>query len=376
MRSHSGHAHPLLPSDFDAQFYLSTCSKDEQSLDTEAAYQHFRSRLGDRNVFPSASAFLEVKLSGSKFARDAKKIAALFNWRDYRDLNEDLHSMSPLEVVKHYLANGMYEPRQTSKSATLLDRRFAAQSKLNRVGPDTAIQVVVHCYYYDILCGLHLYLRTLARLGAKILVLVVNDRIQDSVMDDFLKSLRTGCSDHEWCRMANYGEDWSSFHLAFQQGLLIKTGVIYKIQTKKSTNLGLDGGVAWTDEALQPICGSYSRIFDTAELLSHGKSSVVASSLCRQTGFGINRNMIHDYLEHLGLSVDAAQSESFCMGSMFAMDADFASRYFSRLGEVDYGQTSTGGNKFCGRYIGHAIERTIYYFASQVDGPQAVAWLD
>ncbi len=59
--------------------------------------------------------------------------------------------------------------------------------------------------------------------------------------------------------MPNYGEDWSSFHLAIQQGLLIKTGVIYKMQTKKSANLGPDGGVAWTDEALQPICGSYSK---------------------------------------------------------------------------------------------------------------------
>ncbi len=284
--------------------------------------------------------------------------------------------MGPLDVVKHYLENGMYEPRQTSKSATLLDRRFAAQSKLNRIGPDVAIQVVVHCYYYDILCGLHLYLRTLARLGAKILVLVVNDQIQDSVMDDFLKSLSTGCSEHEWYRMTNYGEDWSSFHLAFQQGLLLKTGVIYKIQTKKSTNLGLDGGVAWTDEALQPICGSYSKVFDTAELLSTGNCSVVASSLCKQTGFGVNRNMIHDCLERLGLSVDAAQGDFFCMGSMFAMDADFACRYFSRLGEVDYGQMSPGGTRFCGRYIGHAIERTIYYFASQVDGHQAVAWVD
>ncbi|QNI69779.1 rhamnan synthesis F family protein [Cyanobium sp. NS01] len=376
MRSEPSKSHPLLPSEFDAQFYLSTCSKDLQSLDPDAAYQHFRSRRGDQNVFPSASAFLKDKLSDSKFPGDAKRICVSFNWRDYRDLNEDLRSLSPLEVVKHYLANGIYEPRQILSSARLLDRRFAVQAKLDRVAPDVSIQVVVHCYYYDILCGLHLYLRTLARLGAKILVLVVNDRIQDSVMDDFLGSLCTGGSNHEWFRMTNYGEDWSSFHLAFQQGLLIKSGVIYKIQTKKSANLGPDGGVAWTDEALQPICGSYSNVFDTTELLTHGMRSIVASSLCRQTGFGANKNMLYDYLEQLDLSVDAARNDSFCMGSMFAADAGFLHRYFSRLGQVDYKQESAGGTKFCGRYVGHAIERTIYYFASQVDGSQAVAWVD
>ncbi len=93
MRSEPSNSHPLLPSDFDAQFYLSTCSEDVQSLDPEAAYQHFRSRHGDQNVFPSASAFLKDKLSDSQVSQEMQKESLHhLTGETIENLNEDLRS--------------------------------------------------------------------------------------------------------------------------------------------------------------------------------------------------------------------------------------------------------------------------------------------
>ncbi len=46
------------------------------------------------------------------------------------------------------------------------------------------------------------------------------------------------------------------------------------------------------------------------------------------------------------------------------------------LAKLIIGRSLSAEQNICGRYVGHAIERTIYYFASQVDGSQAVAWVD
>ncbi|WP_198006488.1 hypothetical protein [Cyanobium sp. PCC 7001] len=305
-----------------------------------------------------------------------EEIAARFSWVDYLACNADLAAMTPLQAVRHYITYGIYEPRQTDSKARLLDRRYALSGIYeNAFTSDYPIQVIIHCYHFDVLCRMLSYLRSLARVGAVVRLVVANQSIEASALDDLLSSLYTGYRKHSWERVTNYGEDWSSFHHLFYSGAFSSRGATFKLQTKKSSNLGADGGMAWVDEALQPIASSYRATATVIKNLKAGTIKLAASKLCKRTGFGANPQLVAEYIHRLGLNEQSAKRQSFCMGSMFAADNDLIQLFYSSLGDVDYRITSDGGSQFCGRYPGHAIERAFFYYSYQALGDQSIVWL-
>ena len=228
------------------------------------------------------------------------------------------------------------------------------------------MQAVVHCYHYDVLCYLAPYLRHIARLGGDIHLLVVNDNLLDSALDDYLSSLNTGFTRHSWIRVPNYGEDWSSFHHAFRLGLFNHEGVTFKIQTKRSSSLGSDGGSVWIDDALGPLCASSSSIVRTLSSLSDNNGSIVSSTYVRCKEFGANPKLVSEYIEKMNLGDSSKYKMTyFAGGSMFAATNKIIRGFYERLGDVDYSKIVDGGNSYCGRFAGHALERVFFYYATQ-----------
>lgn len=223
-------------------------------------------------------------------------------------------------------------------------------------------------YHYSILCDLLPYLKILSRLGAKIYLLVVNRSISSSALDNMLATLCTGTVEHQWIRLANHGEDWSSFHVAYDLGLFESEGVTYKIQTKLSKNLSSDGGSSWIDEALGPICGNQAAVSKVLTQLVVGTHVVASSSSVRRTGFGENLQLVHSFAERVcDTQSKLLENIEFAAGSMFAAEISLIRGFCSAIGRVDYSMEYVDGSTYCGRHLGHALKRVFSTIARIVE---------
>lgn len=293
-------------------------------------------------------------------------LASTFDWKGYKKRNQDLGRLAPAQLVSHFLEHGIAEPRHWDADAALMDRRFAwAIHSMSDCHLRVKTQAIVHVYHYSVLCDLLPYLKILARLGAKICLLVVNQSISSSALDNVLATLYAGTVEHQWIRLVNHGEDWSSFHAAYDLGLFESEGITFKIQTKLSKNLGADGGSSWIDEALGPICGNQAAVSKALGHLIDGNCSISASLATRTTGFGANPQLVSSFAERLCKAhSDIFGNSPFSAGSMFAVRNVLVKEFYSVLGSVDYSREYVGGSRYCGRYLGHALERVFFYFAT------------
>jgi len=294
-------------------------------------------------------------------------LSSTFDWKGYKKRNQDLGRLSPAQLVTHFLDHGITEPRHWIADAALMDRRFAwAIHSMSDCHLRANVQVIVHVYHYNVLCNLLPCLKILARLGAKIYLLVVNQSISSSALDNMLATLCTGTVEHQWIRLANHGEDWSSFHAAYDLGLFESEGVTYKIQTKLSNNLGSDGGSSWIDEALGPICGNQAAVSKVLSQLIDGSHVVASSSAVSRKGFGENPQLVRSFAERVcDTQSELLSNVKFAAGSMFAARNSFIREFYSEIGSVDYSKEYSDGSAYCGRYAGHALERVFFYFASE-----------
>ena len=299
-------------------------------------------------------------------SKHAELLATEFSWQGYKERNHDLRHLNPSQLVDHFLSHGLTEPRHWNPKASLLDRRFAwAATSSDDAHLMSAIQAVVHVYHYSVLCYLSHYLRILARLGAKIYLLIANEAIADSVLDSFIQSLNSGVTEHSWWRVPNHGEDWSSFHAAFNRGIFNSGGITYKFQTKLSSNLGVDGGTAWIDEALGPLCGNQSVVGTVLEALSSRSYLVSASASLSRSGFGANPSLVKRFIDKACVkSWKEYEADAFASGSMFAAGNDLIQEFYAAIGNIDYSEEDDNGTTYCGRYAGHALERVFFYYAN------------
>jgi hypothetical protein len=376
--SYSTHDEPSIPCWFDPAFFTNSYLDNTSNVDPAEAYKSYLERETEVNLYPSVQMYLEA--NPQELPRSLQpylnQIAHSFDWLGYASRNQDLSGLKPIDLLNHFLHYGLTEPRHWNPKASLLDRRFSwtAQSG-SHAHLENRFQAIVHCYHFDVLCNLMSYLRTIARLGGTIHILVANDDISSSAMDDFLQRLRTGARRHSWRRVFNFGEDWSSFDHAFREGLFDEDGVTIKMQTKKSSNLGADGGLAWIDEALAPICGSYLAVERLLTHLAKDQISVQASQLTKRFGFGANEELVAAFAVQLGLVPNQeTRSLPFSGGSMFAARNQVLREFFSALGPVDYSEKHSS-SPYCGRYVGHALERLFFYFCQSRYTAKSIDWV-
>jgi hypothetical protein len=293
-------------------------------------------------------------------------LASTYDWKGYKKRNQDLGRLTPVQLVSHFLEHGITEPRHWIDDAALMDRRFAwAIHSMTDCHLRANMQVIVHVYYFSVLCRLLPYLKILARLGAKIYLLVVNQSISCSALDNILATLYTGAVEHQWIRLTNHGEDWSSFHAAYNLGIFESEGVTFKIQTKLSKNLGTDGGSSWIDEALGPICGNQAAVSKVLSQLIDGTHVVASSSAVRRKGFGENPQLVCSLAERVCDTQPALLSNiDFAAGSMFAVRNKLVREFYSAIGNIDYSKEYSEGSAYCGRYVGHAVERVFFYYCT------------
>lgn len=368
----------IIPGWFDCQFFAeSYLDSSQDEISPVEAYEAYLSLKAKDDVFPSAQTYIKKHSQElpAPLTSYVDAITKLFDWQAYRTRSVDLAEFKPIDLVKHFLRFGIREPRHINGNSHLLDRRFAwtvqsgSQSHLN-----VPFQAVVHCYHFDVLCNLLPYLKNIARLGGSVHILVANESISSHAMDDFLHELRASSNCHSWRRVVNYGEDWSSFHEAYNVGLFNEDGITIKMQTKRSSHLGSDGGQSWIDEALGPLCGSYWAIEQLLRNLTHEGVSVQASRITKCVGFGVNAELVTSFIEAVGLPIeDKRHVQPFSAGSMFAATNQVIREFYHSLGNVDYSQVYSASS-YCGRYAGHALERVFFYFCLSEYGRKSLRW--
>lgn len=439
-----------IPAFIDQEFYRRSYLEETDEIEVDLL-EHYQIEGRSKGYYPSASAFLSEHIQ-PPHREYLDQIIAAFDWKAYQDRNQDIRRLKPVDVVDHYVYHGLTEWRHFSKDSKLLDRRFALIDATEKPWHlRSPFQVIVHCYHYDSLCQLLPYLRNIARMGGRIQLLNVNSGIMESVLHEFLRSLYTGKTKHDLHNAPNYGEDWSSFHWAYDKGVFSDDGITFKLQTKRSANLGLDGGLAWTDEALQSLCGSYANISRVLAEAAVHPCCAFSSSLVKRYGFGANPALINEFIRKLdiplptktnlfwrvedGIAVKSgkrgqplklgnnadyydcqphssekptvlvdqdtrqrllrmdghrdstqpfdgdlhfaalsgleviASAWPFAAGSMFAATNQVIREFYAKLGPVNYGELQDGGNRFCGRYVGHALERVFFYYVKSQNWP-------
>ena len=327
------------------------------SLDPKASSPNCESEVEEKGLYSSI------------LLRYSHIIEASFDVEKYQELNADLKELDPLQVLRHFRSHGISEWRRWDSSSSLLDRRYATAIQFGTdIHLRTKMQAIVHCYHYDVLCEQKHYLRQLARVGADIHLLVANTSICDEQLTLFLDSLAINSSAHTYRRVTNYGEDWSSFHEGYREGLFDGDGITFKLQTKQSRNLGADGGLCWIDDALSPLCGNISSIIEVAKALSDDSHNIAASALTKRVGFGANQSLVFDFIKLLGLHHTSCWEECpFAAGSMFAASNSFIRSFYEALGPIDYSKIHEKGTLYCGRFAGHAIERVFFYYSNHHD---------
>lgn len=365
------------PKWFDAEFFSKSYLFKQGELSAEESYSAFLESQQEKLVYSSAEDYINKNIDNlpAPLQPYIKLIAKSFSWKDYGTRNHDLTGLNPIGRVQHFVKHGITEPRGWNIKSSLLDRRFSWAAQTGHHSHlDFKLQAVVHCYHFDVLCSMLPYLRNVARLGGSVHLLVANNNLSSSVMDGFIKGLRTGAANHSWRRVINYGEDWSSFDQACKEGLFDEEGVTIKMQTKKSTNLGEDGGLAWIDEALAPLCGSYQVIEQLLNELCNNNSVAVASQLTKRHGFGANEQLLTSFSRKIGLDPSQGlKSMAFSGGSIFAAGNNQIKDFFNALGPVDY-EEKHSDSPFCGRYAGHALERLFFYYCSHHHGVKSIKW--
>lgn len=302
------------------------------------------------------------------------QIASQFDWYIYKSLNKDLSHMTPYMLVLHYFTHGLYEPRYIASGYSLIDRSLCLQ-KLDGISNyiEMPIYAVVHCYYFDILQALLPYLRLLSRLGATIRIYVNNVAIADHEISHYVDSISSLNSNVTWCRVPNLYDDWPTFFQAYNEGIFDNPGITYKIQTKKSHHLGIDGGRLWLDELLQPITGTYGSVFTVANYIKDGHD-MVGSLLHKRYGLGFNPSPLLSLCSALGIDSASLHKLPFVGGAIFAVSNSMAKSFYSNLPYIDYTATFSNSTPYCGRYIGHALERLICYW-SHFHSPKSISWL-
>jgi len=361
------HSELDLPKDFDFQFYRLSYPEAKRFSRSDCIVDFECHQLRGSQRYKSALQYLVD-------AGIPKCLVDLFSWKDYIDRNPDLEGMTPLEACQHYVQNGIKEPRYTRNGPNIILRKYAldftgVESKVSSV----KVQAIVHCYYFDILLALEFYLRTLVRLGGDVHIYVNNETIPDVLLDSFVSELNSGASMVRWKRTPNLYDDWPSFHEAYKDGLFSSPGITYKLQTKKSSYLGADGGRTWLDELAQPILGSYGCIDNVVSSVGVG-ANIVGSLLHQRIGFGINPTPLVELNEYLGIDNALAIKFPFVAGAVFAISNECAQSFYAALPPIDYSKTYEKGTKYCGRYIGHALERAICYWAVK-DSMDGIQWV-
>ena len=325
---------------------------DIAEMDDEALRQHYEEH-GQREARIGAKA---------EFLRDIcanpREIPIDFRAQEYLslypDLADGLATSSPLDVLRHYMQHGRWEPRLH----TLRGDETQTSAPVRRQAEETSEQrplcVLVHVYYPELWPELAKYV---ANLPLDCYDLYVN-LVDSTFTQELLANVRDDFPHARVYISRNLGRDIGG-HWQILRSLRMENYRIFcLLHTKKSPHMGSGEAQLWRRKLLAPLLGDRQTAEDNIRLLLEDDSiGQLGAARCRYTELNDNPQKYYELLNRLNVREDARKVD-FLSGTMMFVRREVLQRIFDGASDIDFepGEDQSLTHHRDGQWA-HAVER-------------------
>ena len=347
--------------DFEPAFYRALYP-DVAALDDDALAIHYEQHGKAESRMGSKAAFLrEVCASPREIPIDfsAEEYLGL-----YPDLADGFAAATPLEVLRHYMLHGRWEPRLHTLRGDEPQTATAPAAQTSTPPEQPPLCVLAHVYYPELWPELSGYL---ANLPAGRYDLYVN-LVDTTFTQELLTSVRNDFPHARVHISRNRGRDIGGHFQTLRNLHMENYRVFCLAHTKKSPHMSQGEVQLWRRKLLGPLLGTPETAHDNMRLmLDDDAIGIVGSARCRYNQLNDNPQKYFELLDVLGVKEDARDVD-FLSGTMMFVRREVLQRMFEATAGVDF---ETGDEQSLafhrdGQWA-HAIERAFCALARDMD---------
>ena len=336
---------------FDPDLYRALYS-DIADMDDAALRQHYE-KHGQREARIGAKAeFLR------EICANPREIPIDFRAQEYLSLYPDLAdgfaARPPLEVLRHYMQHGRWEPRLHTLRGDETETTAPAPIRAAGTSEQAPLCVLVHVYYADLWPELSKYL---GNLPPECCDLYVN-LVDSTFTQELLANVRTDFPQARVYISRNRGRDIGG-HFQILRNLRMENYRIFcLLHTKKSPHMSGGEAQLWRHKLLGPLLGDRQTAADNIRLLLEDDSiGQLGAARCRYTELNANPRKYYELLDRLNVQEDARKVD-FLSGTMMFVRREVLQRIFDGAKDTDFepGDDQSLAHHRDGQWA-HAVER-------------------
>lgn len=336
---------------FDPDLYRALYS-DIAEMDDAAARQHHEEH-GQREARIGAKAeFLR------EICANPREIPIDFRAQEYLSLYPDLAdgfaARPPLEVLRHYMQHGRWEPRLHTLRGDETETTAPSPSRAAGTSEQPPLCVLVHVYYAELWPELSKYL---VNLPPDCHDLYVN-LVDATFTQELLASVREDFPHARVYISRNLGRDIGG-HFQILHNLRMENYRIFcLLHTKKSPHMSGGEAQLWRRKLLGPLLGDRQTAADNIRLLLEDDSiGQLGATRCRYTELNDNPRKYYELLDRLNVPEDARKVD-FLSGTMMFVRREVLQRIFDGAKDIDFeaGDDQSLAHHRDGQWA-HAVER-------------------
>lgn len=336
---------------FDPDLYRALYS-DIAGMDDTALRQHYE-KHGQREARIGAKAeFLR------EICANPREIPIDFRAQEYLSLYPDLAdgfaARPPLEVLRHYMQHGRWEPRLHTLRGDETETTAPAPSPARGTPEQPPLCVLVHVFYPELWPELSSYLANLPPNGYDVYVNLVDS----TFTQELLANVRTDFPRARVYISRNRGRDIGG-HFQILRNLRMENYRIFcLLHTKKSPHMSGGEAQLWRRKLLGPLLGDRQTAADNIRLLLEDDSiGQLGAARCRYTELNDNPQKYYELLDRLGVPEDARKVD-FLSGTMMFVRREVLQRIFDGARDIAFepGDDQSLAHHRDGQWA-HAVER-------------------
>ena len=314
---------------FDPAIYR-TLYPDIAEMDDEALRQHYEEHGQREARVGSKTAFLR------EICANPREIPIDFRPQEYLslypDLADGLAASSPLDVLRHYMQHGRWEPRLHTLRGDEPETAAPPPRRVEETSEQPPLCVLVHVYYPELWPELSQYLANLPldrhHLYVNLVDSTFTQELLANVRDDFPHA-RVYIS-------RNIGRDIGG-HFQILRNLRLENYRIFcLLHTKKSPHMSAGEAQLWRRKLLTPLLGNRQTAEDNIRLLLEDDTiGILGAARCRYTELNDNPQKYYELLDRLDVPEEARKVD-FLSGTMMFVRREVLQRIFDGAGDIDF----------------------------------------
>ena len=338
---------------FDPAFYRAL-HQDIAELDEAEVREHYQKHGKKESRICSKAEFLR------DICANPREIPIDFQPREYLslypDLADGLGASSPLDVLRHYMRHGRWEPRLHTLRGDASEPATAGpvDAAPDAAGDKPPLCVLAHVYYPELWPELSKYL---ANLPADCHDLYVN-LVDTTFTQELLTNVRDDFPRARVYISPNRGRDIGG-HFRMLRCLRMENYRIFCLaHTKKSPHMSAGEAQRWRRNLLGPLLGSPRTARDNIRrMMEDDTIGLLGAARCRYTELNDNPQKYHQLMERMGVKEEARKVD-FLSGTMLFARREVLQRLFEAANGIDFefGDDRPLGFHRDGQWA-HAIER-------------------